>query len=75
MINKIREWDAKYGLDFVGADFDWFEAKFGTPPDDFAAFAREVYAFCPDIVDQGTGSMEELAQEIERPNSVYLWWD
>lgn len=75
VINRIREWDALYQLDFVGADFDWFEASFGTPPEDFAAFAREVYAFCPDIVDQGVGSVEELAKEIERTNSVYLWWD
>ena len=26
VISKIREWDAQYELDFVGADFDWFEA-------------------------------------------------
>jgi hypothetical protein len=75
VINKIHEWDALYQLDFVGADFDWFEATFGTPPEDFTAFAREVYAVCPDIVDQGAGSVEELAKEIERTNSVYLWWD
>ena len=32
VINRIREWDALYQLDFVGADFDWFEATFGTRP-------------------------------------------
>ena len=75
VISKIREWDERYGLDFTGADFDWFEAAFETPPKDYAKFAREVYAFCPDIVDQGAGSVEELAKEIERTKSVYLWWD
>ena len=58
-----------------GLIFDWFEAAFETPPKDYTKFAREVYAFCPDIVDQGAGSVEELAKEIERTKSVYLWWD
>jgi hypothetical protein len=39
------------------------------------AFAREVYAFCPDVVDQGTGAVEALAAEMSRTNTLYLWWD
>ena len=39
------------------------------------AFAREVYAFCPDVVDQGTETVEALAAEMKQENTVYLWWD
>jgi hypothetical protein len=38
-------------------------------------FAKEVYQFCPDVVDQGTETVEALASERKRTNRVYLWWD
>jgi hypothetical protein len=42
---------------------------------DANALARRFYAFCPDIVDQGTGSVEALAQELRRSRTLYCWWD
>jgi len=36
---------------------------------------KELYDFCPDIVDQGTGTMEALKLEITRTRELYLWWD
>ena len=72
---KYREWHAKYGLRLVGAGLDWLEAEFERPPADWKAFAREVQAFCPDIVDQGTGDVDALAREMEQQNTLYLWWD
>jgi hypothetical protein len=75
VIKKIKEWDARYGLDFIGADFDWFEAEFKTLPKNMKAFAKEVYEFCPDVVDQGSGSVEALAKEMEKTRTLFLWWD
>jgi hypothetical protein len=37
--------------------------------------AADMYEFCPDIVEHGTGSMEGLATEIGRTRRVWLWWD
>jgi len=39
------------------------------------AFAEEVYQFCPDVVDQGAGSIDALAEEMKRTNALFLWWD
>lgn len=75
VVARLREWDARFGLRIVGASSDWVEAEFVRQPDDMLAFAREVYAFCPDVVDQGTGDVEALAEEMRRFNTVYLWWD
>lgn len=75
VIERYRLWDEKYGLELVGAGFDWMLAEFHHPPENWTEFASEVYEFCPDVVDQGTGSIEVLAQEMEQMNSVYLWWD
>lgn len=75
VIARYRELTKRYGLLLVGAGQDWLEAKFSRQPEDWKAFAQEVYAFCPDIVDQGTGTVEALAHEMRRTNTLYLWWD
>ena len=75
VLARYRTWDQIYGLSLNGAGQDWLEATFATPPDDWMSFAQEVYEFCPDVVDQGTGDIESLADEMRRSNFVYLWWD
>ncbi|MBO9155074.1 DUF4253 domain-containing protein [Chitinophaga sp. GCM10012297] len=75
VIKKLREWNERYPFEITGADRDWVSAKFIEAPADFHAFAKEVYAFCPDVVDQGTGTVEALAEEMKTGNWLYLWWD
>lgn len=59
----------------TGIDFDWIEGRFTTEIHDPAALARRFSAFCPDIVEQGTGTVEALAQELEQSQRLYCWWD
>lgn len=75
VLAKLIEWDSKYHFEIIGASLDWMEARFINKPADFLAFAKEVYEFCPDVVDQGTNTVEALAEEMERTNTLYLWWD
>lgn len=37
--------------------------------------ARRMYAFCPDIVEQGTGSILALADSLTKSDVWYFWWD
>lgn len=41
-------------LELTAAGFDWLEGRFASRQPDWKAFARELYAFCPDVVTQGT---------------------
>ena len=75
VIAKLKEWDARFGLTIVGAAGDWVQADFKKQPEDMLAFAKEVYIFCPDIVDQGTNTVNALADEMKKHNTLYLWWD
>lgn len=75
VIERYRRWDELYGLTLIGAGMDWLHAYFATPPSNWDVFAQEVYEFCPDVVDQGTGSVEALSLEFQKMNGVYLWWD
>ena len=75
IIDRLQKWDEAFGLDLHGVGFDWLEASFREQPDDMDAFAAEVYAFCPDVVDQGTETVERLAKDMRQSKSVFLWWD
>ncbi|WP_270584780.1 DUF4253 domain-containing protein [Bacillus smithii] len=77
VISKLREWNNRYPFIIVGADYDWIDANFIVLPTDqeMKSFAQEMYEFCPDIVEQGTGSIEELIEEIKETKKLVLWWD
>jgi hypothetical protein len=52
-----------------------FILKFDKLPSDLDAFSKEVYKFCPDSVDQGVGTVENLKPAIKEMNGLWLWWD
>jgi hypothetical protein len=75
VIARLKEWDARFGITLHGVGFDWLEFQFKHRPESMLEYAQEVYRFCPDIVEQGTGTVEALAREMRRTNMVFLWWD
>jgi len=72
VIKRIEVWDEQYGRVLVGAGFDWFEAKLQRLPTDIMEFENEVYEFCPDVVEQGTGSVKKLANEMKDGKYLYF---
>jgi hypothetical protein len=75
IITRLRQWDRRYGLILVGAGFDWVEVELRRVPADWMSLAREVFKFCPDVVEQGTLTVAALAAEMTRSRTIYLWWD
>lgn len=75
VVARLKGWDGRFGLVYRGIAFDWVEAEFKTQPTDMLTFAGEVYNFCPDVVHQGTETVDALAAEMKRTNVLYLWWD
>ena len=57
------------------ANTDTVIAQLKSVPADLDAFAADVYDFCPDIVDQGVGSVDALKTELRKTRLLYLWWD
>jgi hypothetical protein len=74
VVERLKEWDAEYGLTINGAGDDWLEAEFDRQPEDMLAFAHEVWEFCPDVVERDPTTAEAAAEEMARQNAVYLWW-
>jgi hypothetical protein len=75
IVATLVDYDRRYGIDIFHAETDTAEFVLGRMPEDLPLFCRELYAFCPDIVDQGSGSLAGLEKEIRSRGQVFLWWD
>lgn len=74
VIAWMKELEAEQPFVLTGIGFDYMEGRFTSPVRDTRALARRMYQFCPDIVDQGTGTIEALAGELA-DRRLYFWWD
>lgn len=55
--------------------YSTLSGRFLARPSDPEAMARGMYALCPDIVDQGFGEVEYLAESLGSSDRLYFWWD
>jgi hypothetical protein len=74
VIAWLKELEREHPFVLSGIGFDYLEGEFRMPPDDPQAMAERMYEFCPDIVDQGTETVANLATEL-RAGRLYFWWD
>lgn len=73
-----RRWSSVYGAQFVGISGDVIEMQFARPPktqEDAMAVANEQFAYCSDIVFQGTETISNLAAGLMDNPIWYFWWD
>jgi hypothetical protein len=75
LIKHLKKYDDEYGIRIFHAETDTIQFDLVNLPSDLGAFARDLYQFCPDIVDQGVGSVAALKEAIREHRQVYLWWD
>lgn len=74
----LRDWEARYGAELAVLTFDVVQLAVARPPRvaaDVLAAAQAQYAYCPDVVDQGVGTLEALCREQVVRRSWYFWWD
>ena len=76
IIAWLRELERDAPFILTGIGYDHVEGRFLRPIGAQAdSVAARLHRFCPDVVDQGTGSVRELANEIGRLNTFFCWWD
>ena len=75
VIAKLKQWEKRIRFEIVGAENDWVEIEFRTMPQDIKAFAEDVYAFSPDAVNEGTGSVADLIKDISMTKRLVIWWN
>ena len=75
LIARLQKYDSEFGINITHAETDTIDIDFLRMPDDIDAFAEDLYEFCPDLVDQGCGSVPALIAELKGSRRVTLWWD
>ena len=55
--------------------YSTLSGRFLARPSDPEAMAHGMYALCPDIVDQGFGEVDALAEALGKSDRLYFWWD
>ena len=73
-----REWQERFGAEITGMSSDVVECSVSNPPTDRKTttdLAWEQYWYCADIVEQGCGSVSNLAATLLNSRYWYFWWD
>jgi hypothetical protein len=77
-VAALRHWRDRYGAELVGLDVDTLNLRVARKPttrEEAIELARLQYAYCYDIVDQGTNSLSALAAELMAHDWWFFWWD
>ena len=75
VIEQLKKWNQDSPFTIIVADYNGVEADFYKLPKDLNQFAKDIYKFCPDTIEQGSGSEEELVKHFLNEKSFWLWWD
>lgn len=73
-----RHWMKRYDAEITGISGDTIECIVKKPPadrEDATILAWEQYWYCADIVEQGCGSVLNLAATILNSRYWFFWWD
>jgi hypothetical protein len=74
----LRSWEDRFGIRVIELGFDVLVVTVAFPPVTMAEAERvgaEHFAFCPDNVVQGPGTIAEYAAGIRGENIWSFWWD
>lgn len=77
-VAAARYWREAYGAEPVALLHDIVEYRVARPPatrEEAMSLARQQYAYCYDIVLQGTETLENLAAGLVNAPVWFFWWD
>ncbi len=78
MTTVLRSWELRFDAYVVELGTDTLTLAVGRPARDLEsalAIAAEHYAFCPDNVQQGEGSIQAYAESLVDAEVWPFWWD
>ncbi|EEF62641.1 DUF4253 domain-containing protein [Pedosphaera parvula] len=77
-VAMAKRWHERYGAEIVSITRDVIEFVVAKPPNTKESaidLAKEQHLYCSDIVDQGCGSISNLAATLLNSKYWYFWWD
>lgn len=72
----LRSWNRRFDAELVAMTYDVIELYVPHPPnaEEALAVANEAYAYCPDLLDSGVPTLEDLAEHMIRSKAWYFRW-
>jgi hypothetical protein len=72
----LRSWHRRFEAELVAMTYYVIELYVPSPPtaEEALAVAGEVYAYCPDLLDSGVPTLEDLAEHMIRSKAWYFRW-
>ena len=64
IVQRLEQWDELCSIEISDVEPDGLVVRFATLPDDLSTFAKEIYEFCPDIIDQHFGCMDDMLDTL-----------
>ena len=77
-VAALRSWGDRFDAELVAINRDTMNVRVNRRPstrEEALILAREQYAYCPDLIDQGVGSVSALAAMLLADDWWYFWWD
>lgn len=77
-VAALRSWNERFGAELIGISPDVLNVRVPKPLADrqkAMELAKEMYRYCPDIVDQGVGEVAVLAACLMAHRWWFFWWD
>ena len=74
----LRDWEDRFGARLIGAGFATLQVSVAAPPasrEEALRVAAEHFAFCPDNVWQGSGTLAAYAESLVGEDTWHFWWD
>ena len=78
MTTVLRSWEQRFDAYVIGLGPDTLHLAVGRPARDLSsatAIAAEHFAFCPDNIQQGVGTIREYAEMLVNEEHWAFWWD
>ncbi|MCD0443554.1 DUF4253 domain-containing protein [Glycomyces sp. A-F 0318] len=72
----LHSWNRRFEAELVAMTYDVIELYVPRPPtpEEAIAVASEAYAYCPDLLDSGVPTLEDLAEHMIRSKAWYFRW-
>ncbi len=72
IVAVVEKWNSEFGVVVSDVGRDRFSIRFNTLPADLDAFAQELYAFCPNIIEQDFGNYEDILESADALPPDYI---
>ncbi len=71
LVAVLAAWDNQYGISVRDASGDSVSLEFDALPEDLDDFVEAVIDLCPDATD----GEAEMAAQLQKSKTLFLWWD